>query len=108
MGFRHVQKTVSALSTVNILGGPLGLVVMRLLVGQVRGVLCRLCLAYSGGIPRRTCAFFLLLTLGFVGLGSGLCASVLEMSVVLRERFQFIHSFILYEMHGMHSLFCVE
>ena len=39
MGFRHVQKTVSALSTVNIVGGPLGLVVMRLLVGQVKDVL---------------------------------------------------------------------
>ena len=66
---------------------------MRLLVGQVKDVLCRLCLAYSGGVPRRTCAF-LFLALGFVGLDFGLCASVLEMSVVLRERFQFIHSFI--------------
>ena len=38
--------------------------------------------------------FFLFLAPGFVGLGSGVCASVLEMSGVLRERFQFIHSFI--------------
>ena len=30
---------------------------------------------------------FLFLALGFVGLGSGVCASVLEMSVALRERF---------------------